>query len=171
MDADLNEPSEVVSMGWISGAHGILGWVKVHSDTEPREAIFEYQPWLMGTDLKPVNLVEGRRQGKHLVAKLEGVSERDTAESLTGQTIAILREQLPKLPRSQYYWADLIGLSVRNHEGVDLGTIKEILATGANDVLVVQGDKERLIPFVSRQYVVEVDLAARSATVNWDPDF
>ena len=171
MDAELSESPEIVQMGQISGAHGILGWVKIHSDTEPREAIFEYQPWLLGTDLKTVKLVDGRRQGKYLVAKLEGVSDRETAESLQGQVIAIYRNQLPKLPRSQYYWADLIGLSVRNQEGVELGMIREILATGANDVLVVQGDKERLIPFVARQFVVDVDLETRWITVNWDPDF
>lgn len=171
MDADLKKRSDVVLMGQISGAHGILGWVKIHSDTDPREAILDYQPWLMGADLRPVKVAEGRRQGRHLVVRLDGVSDRNTAENLVGQTISIFRKQLPKLPRTQYYWADLIGLNVRNHEGVDLGTIKEILATGANDVLVVKGDKERLIPFVARQYVVEVDLAARSATVNWDPDF
>jgi 16S rRNA processing protein RimM len=171
VDADLSNRSDVVLMGQISGAHGILGWVKVRSDTSPQEAIFEYQPWLMGAELRPVSVRDGRRQGRHLVAQLDGVSDRDAAEGLKGQTIAILRNQLPRLPKTQFYWADLVGLRVSTREGVDLGTIREIIATGANDVLVVQGDKERLIPFVTGQYVHEVDLGARTATVDWDPDF
>ena len=171
MDADLDNRSDVVLMGQIAGAHGILGWVKIRSDTNPQEAIFDYQPWLMGAELKPVTWQDGRRQGRHLVAKLDGVADRDAAEGMRGQTIAVFRKQLPKLPQSQYYWADLIGLRVRNREGVEFGTVKEVIATGANDVLVVTGDRERLIPFVTGQYVLEIDLKSRVAQVDWDADF
>ena len=171
MDADLDNRSDVVPMGHIIGAHGILGWVKVRSDTDPQDAIFDYQPWLMGADLKPVKLRDSRRQGRQLVAWIDGVSDRDSAEGLKGETIAVFRNQLPKLPRLQYYWADLIGLRVSNREGVDFGTVKEVIATGANDVLVVQGNRQRLIPFVTGQYVLEVDLKLRSARVDWDADF
>lgn len=171
MDADLENRSDAVFLGQVAGAHGIQGWIKVRSDTDPPEAILDYRPWLMGTDLKPVKVLGGRRQGRHLVAQLEDVSDRDVAEGLTGLTIAIRRNQLPRLPKSQYYWADLIGLSVRNREDVDFGTVKQVLATGANDVLVVKGDRERLIPFVTGQYVLEIDLEARFARVDWDADF
>lgn len=113
----------------------------------------------------------GRKQGKYLVAEIEGISDRDAAESLAGRKIAVYRDQLPDLPDSHYYWTDLIGLSVYNLDGLDLGSIKEMIATGANDVMRVQGDRERLIPFIQGEYVRQVDLVARRIVVNWDPDF
>jgi len=160
-----------VLLGHVSGAYGVKGWCRIHSDTEPREAIFEYQPWLLGDEERPVKVHQGRKQGKQLVAQLEGVFDRDAAEGLTGQNIAVYRDQLPELPDSHYYWADLIGLKVVNQDGLELGSIKEMIATGANDVMLVQGDRERLIPFVQKQYITQVDLSARRVSVNWDPDF
>jgi 16S rRNA processing protein RimM len=118
-----------------------------------------------------MQVLQGRRQGKHLVAELEGISDRDTAESLAGREIAVYRDQLPELPDSHYYWTDLIGSSVYNQDGLELGSIKEMIATGANDVMLVQGDRERLIPFIQGEYVGQVDLVARRIIVNWDPDF
>jgi 16S rRNA processing protein RimM len=162
---------ETVLLGRISGAYGIKGWLRIHSDTEPRGAIFDYQPWLIGPTEKPTEIVQGRQQGKYLVAEFEGISDRDTAQSLAGQDIAVYRDQLPELAGFQYYWADLVGLTVFNQDGLELGTVRELIATGANDVMVVRGDKERLIPFIKDMYVTRVDLAAQRVEVNWDPDF
>jgi len=162
--------SEVL-LGYISGAHGLKGWVKVHSDTEPREAILDVQPWMVGNERHAMRVVNGRVQGKRLVAQLEGVDDRDAAEQLTGQEIAVQREKLPELSRSQYYWDDLIGLSVFAQDGSELGQIREMLATGANDVMVVCGDRERLIPFVLGRYVRHVDLVERRLEVDWEADF
>lgn len=162
---------DVVVLGHITGAHGIKGWIKLHSDTDPREEIFNHQPWLLGSGLRLTEVKQGRRQGKLLVAELSGVSDRDAAESLQGTQIAVYRDQLPELPDSQYYWADLIGLKVYNEDDVLLGTVKAMMATGANDVMVVAGDRERLVPFVPGQYVNRVDLDRGSVQVNWDPDF
>lgn len=171
MQAKPGRKREKVLLGHVAGAYGVKGWSRIHSDTEPREAIFEYQPWLIGDQERPLKVLQGRRQGRHLVARLDGVSDRDAAESLAGQKIAIYRDQLPDLPESHYYWADLIGSSVYSQDGAELGSIKEMIATGANDVMVVQGDRERLIPFIQKEYVTKVDLAGRRVTVNWDPDF
>lgn len=167
----MSKTGDRVLLGHIAGAHGIKGWCRIHSDTEPREAIFDYQPWLIGDDEKPMQVLLGRKQGKHLVAELEGISDRDTAESLAGRKIAVYRDQLPDLPDSHYYWTDLIGSSVYNQDGLDLGSIREMIATGANDVMLVQGERERLIPFIQGEYVRQVDLVARRIIVNWDPDF
>ena len=171
MDANPSKEKERVLLGYISAAHGIKGWVRVWSDTDPRTGIFDYQPWMVGENNRVMRVLQGRQQGKHLVAELQGVSDRDTAEGLSGQQIAVFREQLPELEKAQYYWADLIGLSVITQDGRDLGTIREMVATGANDVMLVQGDKERLIPFIDKVYVKRVDLGEKRVEVDWDPDF
>jgi 16S rRNA processing protein RimM len=160
-----------VSLGRISGVHGVKGWVKIHSMTEPREAIFDYQPWLLGPDLEKVRVREGRKHGKHLIALLEEVNDRDQAESLVNREIAAFRDQFPELPDNEFYWADLIGLRVTLPDGKELGTIRDMLATGANDVMVVHGERELLIPFVLGPYVKNVDLDRGLVTVDWDPDF
>lgn len=167
----MSKKRDRVLLGRVVGAYGIKGWTRIYSDTEPREAIFDYQPWLIGDEAIPMRVLSGRRQGKHLVAELEGISDRDAAEDLAGQNIAVFRDQLPELPESQYYWTDLIGSAVYNQDGLALGTIKEMIATGANDVMLVQGDRERLIPFVQGDYVTKVDLGARQVHVIWDDDF
>jgi len=162
---------EIVQIGHISGVHGIKGWVRIYSLTEPREAIFEYQPWLLGESQKEVRILQGKKQGKHLVALLEEVDDRDQAESLLRQPIAVYRDQFPELPDDEFYWTDLAGLAVRLEDGTELGTIDSMLATGANDVMVVKGDRERLIPFVPGQYVKKVSLEDRTVIVDWDPEF
>ena len=171
----MNDPTarddELVTLGHVAGAHGIQGWVKIHSLTEPREAIFEYQPWLLGTSRERVRVRQGKQHGNRLIALLEGTESREQAEALVNQPIAVFRDQLPELPQGEYYWTDLIGLDVRLEDGRRLGTIDNMLATGANDVMVVRGERERLIPFVAGQYVKEVDLAGGCVTVDWDPDF
>lgn len=167
----MNDERKVVQIGHISGVHGIRGWVKVHSLTDPREAIFEYQPWLCGDSRKETRIIEARQQGKHLVALLENISDRDQAESLVRQQIAVYRDQFPDLPDDEFYWTDLEGLAVKLEDGRELGTIRKMLATGANDVMLVQGDRERLIPFVHGQYVKRVNLDDGFVVVDWDPDF
>ena len=162
---------KIVTLGHISGVHGVSGWLKIHSQTDPREAIFEYQPWLVGEQHKAVRISEGKRHGKHLIALLEDVNDRDQAENLVKQQIAVYRDQFPDLPETEFYWTDLIGLAVKVQDGTDLGTIRNMLATGANDVMVVQGERERLIPFVQDRYVKQVDLEQGLVIVDWDPDF
>lgn len=162
---------KIVALGYISGVHGVNGWLKIHSQTEPREAIFEYQPWLLGEQEEAVRIRESKKHGKHLIALLEDVNDRDQAENLVKRQIAAYRDQFPELPETEFYWADLIGLAVKLQDGTDLGTIRHMLATGANDVMVVQGERERLIPFVHGKYVIQVDLEQGRVTVDWDPDF
>ena len=165
------EDAPNVVLGHISGVHGVRGWVKIHSLTEPREAIFEYQPWLIGESAESIRIRQGKRHGKRLIALLEDIDTLDQAEALVGWQIAVYRDQLPDLPNSSYYWADLVGLAVRLEDGTDLGKIDSMLATGANDVMVVRGERERLIPFVQGQYVKRVNLEDGVVLVDWDPDF
>jgi 16S rRNA processing protein RimM len=164
----------LVTLGHITAAHGLQGWVKVHSDTVPRENIANYGRLLLdcGDGWQSWKLSAGRRQGKGVVLKLKGCNDREQAETLVGARIAIRRDQLPALESpDDFYWADLEGLTVETADGTSLGKVDHLFETGANDVLVVEGERERLIPFVWEQVILEVDLEGRRLVVDWDPDF
>jgi 16S rRNA processing protein RimM len=169
------EKRKIVPLGHISGIHGVRGWVKIHSQTEPREAIFEYQPWLLGDSLEAVDIEQGKKHGKHLIALLKESSDREQAQSLVNRQIAVYRDQFPELPETEFYWTDLVGLAVQLENGTSLGVIRDMLATGANDVMVVQrtdqGERELLIPFVQGPCVKSVDLGKGLVVVDWDPEF
>ncbi len=105
------------------------------------------------------------------MACLEGIENRSDAELLAGWDIFIGSEQLPKIEHGEYYWADLVGLKVTTTNGIDLGVVDYLIETGANDVLVVVGDKERLIPFLQQQTIIRIDLEEGLMVVDWDPDF
>ncbi len=148
--------------------------MKVFSYTQPRENILNYSPWYIrkGGESKTVELVDGHRQGKLVVALLDGIADRDQAMALAGWKIFIRREQLPVLSQNEYYWTDLIGLEVKNMQGQNLGEVSSLMETGANDVLVVNDEAtERLIPFLQQQTVIKVDLTEGLIVVDWDPDF
>ena len=168
---------DLITLGKISGVFGVKGWVKVHSFTDPREKIIEYGRWLIKHQgqWRTVELQAGQRQGKTVVAKLTGLDDRDEAMTFSGDEIAIYRSQLEQLDDGEYYWHQLEGLSVVTTEGVELGTVRHLMETGANDVLVVRGeqkdDRERLIPFTVGHTVTEVNLATGQIIVDWDPDF
>jgi 16S rRNA processing protein RimM len=162
---------KMVALGYISAVHGIKGWVKVHSWTRPMEAILDYQPWLLGEDQKTVKIIDGRKQGKGLVACLPGIEDREQAMMMIGQQIFVRREQLPTPAENEYYWSDLEGLEVQTTKGVVLGKVERLMETGANDVLVIRGQREHLVPFVQGQYVTRVDLEDGLIEVDWDPEF
>lgn len=163
-----------MSVGQVSGVFGVKGWVKVYSFTEPRENILQYSPWILqkNSQIHEVKLLGGRRQGSLVVAELQGIGDRDLAAELMGAEILIRKQQLPKASDGEYYWADLIGLEVRNQEGCKLGKVDYLLETGANDVLVVvDGDVERLIPFLQQSTILKIDLDDGLIIVDWDLDF
>lgn len=172
--AEGGEP-RLVTLGRVTGAYGLQGWIKVHSDTAPRENIASYGHLYLrekGGGWRRWKLSNGRRQGRLVVLKLRGCNDRDQAEALTGAEIAVARDQLPVLSEpGDYYWIDLQGLMVENLQGVDLGRVDHLFETGANDVMVVRGDRERLIPFIWEQVVRQVDLREGRILVDWDPDF
>ena len=149
------------------------GWVKIHSFTEPRDNILRYRDIALGSreEWKSAILAEGRRHGKGLVARFDGVDDRDQAAGLVGEEISVRRSQLPADAEGGYYWSDLIGLEVVNMRGQRLGTVDRLIETGANDVLVVQGDRERLIPFVRDSVISAVDLDHGRIVVDWEADY
>lgn len=142
------------------------------SYTEPREAVLQYKGLLLGRngDWQSVKVAEGQRHGKSVILRLEGCDDRDKAASLIGTEIGADRSELPEPEDGHYYWSDLTGLNVVHRDGTELGKVKEMLETGAHDVLVVQGEQERLIPFVVDEVIVNVDLNEKKITVDWEWD-
>ena len=159
-------------MGRITAPFGIKGWVKLQSFTQAPENLQAYPSvWVaMGSTWQEHALEEARVHGTAVVAKLAGCDDRDAAARYRGRDVAVPRAALPEPARNEFYWADLIGLQVVNAEGEKLGRVDEVFETGANDVLVVKGDRERLIPF-TEQAIKQVDTAGGVIRVDWGSDY
>lgn len=173
--------SNLVDIGQVTGVFGVKGWVKLRSDTQPKENILNYSPWFLKTryGVKTYEIVEGKPHGNTLVAHIKGIDDRDQASELARVTIAVEKQQLPELDAEEYYWHQLEGLSVVTTFGGDkrLGRVSHLLETGANDVLVVKpddesiDDKERLIPYLPGEFIEQISLETGCITVDWDPEF
>jgi 16S rRNA processing protein RimM len=164
---------DMVTLGKISGVFGVKGWVKVFSHTEQRHGILDYNPWFLNVsgEWKAYNIMSGQIQGKGIVVQLDGVTERDQAQVLVGSLVAVPRERLFPLRQDEYYWADLIGMTVETTVGVPFGKVDSLFETGANDVLVVCGERERLVPWIMGDVIKSVSLAEKRIVVEWDPEF
>lgn len=164
----------LVPVGRIVGVFGIKGWVKVFSDTDPPDNILSYSPWYVRREAhwQPLAVAEGQTHGKGILVRLEGCEDRDQAGQWVGCDIAVERSQLTDLPAGEYYWIDLVGLDVFNQQGIRLGNVSHLFATGSNDVVVVKdtNGKEQWIPYIPGRYVLAVDLPGRKMTVDWEPE-
>lgn len=198
----MNEPvsnNDYVILGKINAHHGIKGWLKIYSYTDPKQNILTYKKVLLIkgfiadnlTDNSTLNISEniwkqveldnGRIQGKGIVAHFKTYDSRESSEELIACSIVIARTELKLLPANEYYWVDLIDLAVINKEGIHLGKVVKIMPTAANDVLIIQNNqaddtvpglqKEYLVPYIMGQYVLSVDLEQGSIQVDWDIDF
>lgn len=173
------QQSEQIVVGRLGAVYGVKGWLKVQSFTDDPESIFEYSPWLLSQKTeREMKVVEWRRHNNGLIARLEGISDRDEAARLTGADICITADELPALADDEFYWRDLIGMRVVNTKGYDMGVVEQIMPTASNDVLVVKansndgfGKSERLIPFIQSEYVTAVDKEAKQIQVEWPSDF
>ncbi|WP_110968197.1 ribosome maturation factor RimM [Pseudomonas huaxiensis] len=178
MNATPKNADDLIVVGKIFSVHGVRGEVKVYSFTDPIENLLEFPNWTLRREgvVKQVELVSGRSTQKDLVAKLKGLDDRDEARLLSGYEICISRSLLPNLTDGDYYWYQLVGLSVINQDGHLFGKVDHLLETGANDVMVVKpcagslDDRERLLPY-TEQCVLAIDLAAGEMRVEWDADF
>ncbi len=168
----MGQCNDKLCVGHITGVQGLKGWVKVFSSTDPRENIVHYSPWMMetGEGVKTLD-VHGRLQGRLVLAKFAGVETREDAAEFIGDKIYIWPEQLPELGQDEYYWSDLIGMEVESIQAQALGRVDDMLETGADDVMVIKGDRERLIPFVIDDIVRKVDFDRRCIIVDWQPDY
>jgi 16S rRNA processing protein RimM len=167
---------DVVVMGKIVGGFGIQGWVRVHPYSDDPGSLTQFREWLLGYDesggtWRTAKIAEAAVHGRSLVARLEGVSDRNAAERLGGTEIAVLRTALPPVATGEFYLKDLEGLAVVNDVGEALGTVAEVFSNGGQEVLRVTGaDTERLIPFVEA-YVKSVDLVSKQILVDWHRDW
>ena len=164
----------MITVGRLHGAFGVRGEVKLESFTDPLRAIGKYLPWTL-RDARGVERacesVRVREGGKGLIATIPGIEDKDAADALRGVDVLVPRSALPPPAPGEYYWVDLEGLRVVTVDGVALGEVSHLLSTGANDVMVVRGERERLLPFVQPDYVKAVDFEAGTITVDWDPEF
>ncbi len=165
-----------VEVGRVVGVHGVRGGVKLESWTEPRSRIFTYQPWWLVWPDGSERCIEGARGGDHgkgMLAQVPEIDDREAAVALVGARILVPRQALPATEPGEFYWTDLEGLAVVTVDDVALGRVDHLVATGANDVLVVVGEdgRERLVPFVPEVYVKDVDLDGGRMVVDWDPEF
>ncbi len=163
--------SDYIELGKISGFFGVKGWVKLFSYTRPRIGIADYQNFYLGEDKTPIAFTKIKESGKHIVGHIQDVDDRDAAQRFLAQILYVKRDDLPKL-NNEYYWHELIGLTVINQDGQTLGTLTEMMETGANDVMVITNErhKETLIPYVMSRFVLSVDLTACEMQVDWEMD-
>lgn len=169
----MDNQSNWVVIGRFGRPHGIKGFVTVQSFTDPRDNILHYTDWhvYLNYTWQPVTLLSVEPQSKAIIAQVEGFPERELVSRLTNCEIAVQREQLAELEPGEYYWHQLIGMTVVNTKGESFGKVVEILPTGANDVLVVQGEKKHLIPYLPGQFVLDINDSQHLITVDWDLDF
>ena len=160
-----------VVLGRIGAPFGVQGWVKVNSFTDPPEGIAGYGNWelVRAGNTERRTVLEWKRAGRAVAVRLAGVDSRDAAQALTGCEVQVDRAELPPTPPGQYYWHDLVGLEASNREGLPLGRVDAVLEMPAHPVLVLRGERERLVPLV-RERLVAVDLDAGRMTLDWHAD-
>lgn len=158
-------------LGRIGAPHGVQGWVKVHSFTDPPQGIANYPVWevVRGTEVRRMTVLESKRAGSAVAVRLEGLETREAAQALTGAEVRVDRAELPEPEAGTYYWHDLIGLAASSREGQPLGRIDDIVEYPAHPVLVLAGERERLVPLVPER-LVAVDLEQGRVTLDWHPD-
>lgn len=174
----MSQASDTIVIGKIGAPYGVKGWVKVTTYTDEIQGVFDYSPWLLGEAGKEYTVDHWRVHNKGVVAKLVGVETRDDAESIKNLDVSIKASLLPQLADDDFYWRELVGMKVVTDKGYDLGVVKEMFETGANDVMLIRanpndafGQKERMLPYLYEQVVKKVDKQAKTITVDWDPGF
>ncbi len=170
--------ADLIEIGQLKKPYGIKGWLWLFSYTDVREDIFDMSPWWIKTakGLQPLTVVKWRKQGTGLVAQFAEITDRNIAETMNGVSIWANKDNLPQAEEDEFYWSDLIGLTVLTPENVCLGQVKELFETGANDVMVVipsadsTDNEQRLIPW-HKQTLISVDLASKQIVVDWQADY
>lgn len=160
-----------IIIGKFGSTYGVHGWIKIRTYTEFGPHILEYNPWYINRQhhtWTPITIESGRVQGNSVIVKLPDIETPEQARLFTGLSIAITRSQLPTLKENEYYWSDLMGLTVINKNGEILGKVISLMETGSNDVLIVKGDKEHAIPYLPGKVITSVDLKKQEIHVDWE---
>ncbi len=165
-------PEKFTIVAKIGAPYGIKGWFNLFSLSDSPKTLVNYERWYIqkGETWEALAIDEIKPHGDHLIAHVNEINDRNAAQSLTNKKVAVLSDQLPPLDKG-YYWADLEGLTVITQKSERLGVVKELMNTGANDILIVMGEKRRLIPFIEGKTILKVDLTKNEIIVNWDPEF
>jgi 16S rRNA processing protein RimM len=174
MANDSQNQERRILLGKVHGAFGVRGELRVESFTDPETALLKYAPLIMvdaAGRTRELHNLRGKPAGKGLTVAMEGVDAKEAADALRGALIYTPRSSLPPPAPGEYYWVDLEGLDVYNLEGVHFGRVAYLTSTGANDVMVVEGERERWLPFKTPEYVTDVNFETRRITVDWDADF
>ena len=168
----MGDKANYIIVGKLGSTYGVQGWIKLYAYTEPAANILDYKPWYIeqAGHWSLIEHIENREQHKGIVVKFSGINNPEQARLLTGKKIAVLSTALPRLKKGEYYWSDLEGLTVINHEGTILGKVIYLLETGSNDVLVIKNDgdnKEYAIPYLSN-IIEHIDLTQKIITIHWE---
>ncbi|MGE4596476.1 MAG: ribosome maturation factor RimM [Methylophilaceae bacterium] len=164
---------DYVVMGKVVGSFGINGWLKIKSFSEKIEALGKYENWYFSQDEKiwsEKKIEQFKINLNKISVKIYGINDRTAADGCKGYLIGIPRQSLPKLANNEFYWNDLIGFEVVTLSNVLLGKLETFIETGANDVMVVEGDKQRLLPYTP-SVVKKVDVKQQQIIVDWDENF
>ena len=170
MDPQLNTNQKTLIIGRVLSHFGVQGWVKAFSYTKPIESILTYTQCFISecSNYDRTEIIDGAKKGKLIILKLANIDNRELAQKFIGADILLPTKCLPKLESGHYYWRDLEGLSVINDKLEKLGIVSKLMETGADDVMVVQGSKQILIPFIMNKVIKKVDLKARHIIVDWE---
>ncbi|MBV6320132.1 ribosome maturation factor RimM [Duganella sp. HSC-15S17] len=175
-------PDDLAQVGFVFGAYGVAGWVRVRPFSEDADALLSVKTWWIDKPgLRDVEVKQCKLHGGDVVAQLAGVTDRDMAEALKGAAVSVPRSRFPALSDDEFYWTELIGLDVENLQGEHLGTVTDMMSNGPQSILRIQPAatpdaepevvaQERLIPFVDA-FVIKVDKAANKITVDWGLDY
>jgi 16S rRNA processing protein RimM len=173
MTARTGDPdrSAAVVLGRVGAPFGVQGWVKVSSYTEPARGIADYPAWTLvqGDKTLTVAVLESKLAGRGVAVKLAGIESIDAARALTGAEVQVDRAELPVVAPGEFYLHDLLGLQAVNREGQSLGKVDSFLELPAHPVVVLRGERERLVPLVPDR-IVEVNLEAGRITLDWHVD-
>lgn len=162
----------LVTVAQVGAVNGVRGELRLNLFLEDPAALPQFKSWYInfGKGWQSAGLLSFRRVGAGFLIKFADCDDRDLARRYTNALLAVAREELPSLSADEHYWNDLEGLRVVTADHIELGVVDHLFETGANDVMVVRGEKERLLPYID-QVIIKVDLAARLIIVDWDPDF
>jgi 16S rRNA processing protein RimM len=168
-------PEDLVLVGYVAGAYGLQGWVRIRPYSAEADALLHAKTWWLDKpEMRDVTRMQAREHSGDIVAQLMGVADREAAEALKGATVQVSRSHFPALADDEFYWVDLIGMAVDNLQGEPLGTVADMMDNGAHPILRVKPatdeQQEMLIPFVD-QFVIKVDREARKITADWGLDY
>jgi 16S rRNA processing protein RimM len=168
-----SEENQYIILGKLGAVYGIHGWLKINSFTDPVTNIFDYKIWYIKTsqEWQPLNIDKIDIKADKLLAHVVGYDTPEHAKQLTGLDISVHRSQLPSLPADEYYWHDLVGLSVYTLNNDYLGLVVRVINAPAHPLLEIKDQKEHLVPLIFKQFIKTVDLNNQTMIIDWDPEF